>query len=90
MEKISITIRQETLHNLVTQLKRDNALAVLKTIASAIKNGEWNVEIVCANGDTENIKTAGKFVEYLKKRYSTQARNEGIKKLTALKRVKGK
>jgi hypothetical protein len=85
MEKINMTIKQETLDNVVTELKRDNALAIIGAVFGAIKNAQWSVVIEGENGDGEKITSARQFRDYLIGKYSKRARNEMIKKLTSSK-----
>jgi len=79
MEKINVTLREETLHDIIYQL-RQHALPILKTIIGAIKNGEWDVEILCTDGEMIKIQNQKEFVAYLKKKFSSQARNRLIQK----------
>ena len=78
MEKINITLRQETLHNIVAKLQHDyeSASAIFEVIFGSIKSGEWNVEIINTSDEVIKIKTQKQLAEYLKKTFSPKARKQ--------------
>ena len=84
MKKQDVTISNETLGNLITELRRQNALGTLKAIFQAIKNGEWRLDLVGEDGGVEEIRTARQFFNVLK-RYPSQRRNRMMEKLASKK-----
>ena len=83
MEKINVTIRHETLGNLVSEFKRHNAWGAVEEVFSSIKKGSWCVAIVSDNGETEKIKTTRQFRDYVIKRYSDQSCKKLVAKCTS-------
>ena len=86
MERINVTIREATLHDIVYQLGR-NALPILRSIVRPIKNGEWDVTITSAGGTTKRITSAREFVDYMKAAFSSRARQQLRKKAAVPKKA---